>query len=128
MLRYTVFVPERTSGGLDHHERGNGGLLRSSQAGNEGALATTAAHLDEDASTARGFIASNLSVFNHETLDWAVVITFRSRDLLSVFLESEGTEKFLTALKRQEFEVEEKPLIIEEGIKPPRGPPSSCTG
>jgi len=85
------------------------------------ALATIAADLDGTASNARGFIATNLAVFQYETLDWAVVITFRSRELLSAFLESKELEQFLSALKEQKLEFDEQPLIVEEGIKPPDG-------
>lgn len=85
------------------------------------ALAAITAKLDDTASNARGFIATNLAVFQHETLDWAVVITFRSRELLSLFLESEERERFLSALNEQDFEFDESPLIVEEGIKPPGG-------
>lgn len=85
------------------------------------ALATIAAKLDETASTARGFIATNLAVFQHKTLDWAVVVTFRSRDLLSAFLESEERARFVSALRAENLEFDEQPLIAEEGIKPPDG-------
>ena len=85
------------------------------------ALATIAANLDAAASAASGFIASNLAVFHHRDLDWAVVITFRSRDALSAFLDSEERERFLSALREEDFEFEEDPLIVEEGIKPPPG-------
>ncbi|MCB1685362.1 MAG: hypothetical protein KDI31_12775, partial [Pseudomonadales bacterium] len=84
-------------------------------------LATLVADLDNTASNARGFIATNLAVFQHETLDWAVVITFRSRELLSEFLESEEQEQFLSALKQHKLDFDEDPLIVEEGIKPPDG-------
>lgn len=89
--------------------------------GKKRTLATIAARLDEEASSARGFIASNLAVFNHPNLDWAVVVTFRSRELLSVFLQSEEHKRFVAALKEQDFRFDEHPLIIEEGIKPPEG-------
>jgi uncharacterized protein len=84
-------------------------------------LATLVADLDNTASNAHGFIATNLAVFQHETLDWAVVITFRSRELLSEFLESEEQEQFLSALKQHKLDFDEDPLIVEEGIKPPDG-------
>ena len=60
-------------------------------------------------------------MFHNKFLDWAVVITFRSRELLSAFLESDKQEQFLSALKDQDFDYDEHPLIIEEGIKPPEG-------
>ena len=84
-------------------------------------LATIAARLDTEASGARGFIASNLAVFSHRNLDWVVVITFRSSDSLSLFLESEEQKRFLAALEEQNFEFSVRPLIIEEGVKPPEG-------
>lgn len=85
------------------------------------ALATIAANLDDAASKASGFIASNLAVFHSRALDWAVVLTFRSRDALATFLESEERERFLSALRKQNFHFEEQPLIVEEGIEPPAG-------
>lgn len=84
-------------------------------------LATIAARLDTEVSNARGFIASNLAVFNNRNLDWAVVVTFRSRESLSVFLESEERDRFISDLEEHDFDFDEQPLIIEEGIKPPEG-------
>lgn len=90
-------------------------------ASKKSALATITANLDDTASNVPGFIASNLAVFNYHSLDWAVVLTFRSREMLSAFLESEKQQQFLSALKAQDFDYDDCPLIIEEGIKPPEG-------
>ncbi len=85
------------------------------------ALARIVADLEQQRGSVPGFIGTNLAVYTDDFLDWAVVITFDSRDSLSRWLSSNSHTRFLDALEQQGLAKDPEMTELEPGGRPPLG-------
>ena len=85
------------------------------------ALARIVADLEQQRGSVPGFIGTNLAVYTDDFLDWAVVITFDSRDSLSRWLSSDSHTRFLDALEQQGLAKDPEMTELEPGGRPPLG-------